>query len=224
VRFLFPPGVEAELRRFNGRGHRPCHSAPLTLCQPGAKAPGQRPTRPWRALLARQVGRWPALFPDQPVCRAPSRAGGGNAVRFLIPPGDGEGTFTAPMAGAIAPATAPRCPLASRGPKPLVSARPAHGGRFSPARSGAGLSWRLDLPIYKAPSRAGGGNALRFLIPPGGAVSCIAGCPVSLAEAITPATAPRWNQDRPGGPQPPAKRPPRPGPAGPVLCDGDTRP
>ena len=44
-----------------GRGHRPCHSATLTLGRPGAKAPGQRPPRPRRALLARRVGRWPAV-------------------------------------------------------------------------------------------------------------------------------------------------------------------
>ncbi|MFN5825432.1 MAG: hypothetical protein ACK446_00015, partial [Rhodobacterales bacterium] len=43
----------------SGRGHRPGHSAALPLGQPGAPAPGQRPTRPWRALPARRVGRWP---------------------------------------------------------------------------------------------------------------------------------------------------------------------
>ena len=35
--------------------------------QPGAKAPGQRPPRPRRALLARRVGRWPLCLPDLPV-------------------------------------------------------------------------------------------------------------------------------------------------------------
>ncbi len=47
VRFLIPPGVEVALRRRHGRGHRPCHSAALSHVQPGAKAPGQRPPRPW---------------------------------------------------------------------------------------------------------------------------------------------------------------------------------
>jgi len=42
------------------------------------------------------------------------------------------------------------------GPKPPASARPAHGGRFSPAGSGAGLPLFPDLPVYRAPSRAGG--------------------------------------------------------------------
>ena len=49
--------------------------------QPGAKAPGQRPTRPRRALLARRAGRWPLLFPGQAVFRAAFRTGGGNAGR-----------------------------------------------------------------------------------------------------------------------------------------------
>jgi len=47
------------------------------------------------------------------------------------------------------------------GPKPPASARPAHGGRFAPAGSGAGLSFVPDLPVCGAPSRAGGGNAGR---------------------------------------------------------------
>jgi len=205
--------------------------------QPGAKAPGQRPTRPWRALLARRVGRWPAVFPDLPVYRAPCRAGRETRVAFPGPARRDERTFTASMAGAIAPATAPRwhldrpgakapgqrptrprrallarrvgrwpfvvlgptdlqgtaprgrgnagrvscsrpegcspgwpvslagaiapataprCPLARRGPKPPASARPATGGRFAPAGSGAGLSGCLNLPVYRAPCRTGG--------------------------------------------------------------------
>jgi len=54
----------------------------------------------------------------------------------------------------------------SRGPMPPASARPAQGGRFSPAGSGAGLLLFPDLPVYRTPSRAGGGNALRFPFPP----------------------------------------------------------
>jgi len=56
--------------------------------------------------------------------------------------------------------------LTSRGQKPPASARPAPGGRFAPAGSGAGLLLVPDLPVCRVPSRAGGGNALRFLIPP----------------------------------------------------------
>ena len=39
-----------------GPSPRPCGTGATQ--RPGAKAPGQRPTRPWRAFLARRVGRW----------------------------------------------------------------------------------------------------------------------------------------------------------------------
>jgi hypothetical protein len=140
----------------SGRGHRPCHSAALSLGQPGAKAPGQRPTLPWRALLARQVGRWPALFLDLTIYRAPSRAGGGNAMRFLSPPG----VAFSRMPG-----------LSGRGHRPCHSAALSLGqpgakapGQRSPCPRRALLArqvgrWPalfLDLTIYRAPSRAGG--------------------------------------------------------------------
>jgi CspA family cold shock protein len=80
-------------------------------------------------------------------------------------------TFAAAMAGAIAPATSARHPHAG-GPKPPASARPAHGGRFSPAGPGAGLCWcgwrgswwqrsaragkRSTFPV---PARTGGGRS-----------------------------------------------------------------
>ncbi len=91
-----------------------------------------------------------------PLCGAPSRAGGGNALSFLAPPGEMNALSPFQWQG---PSPLPkRCAgiRTSRGPKPPASARPAHGGRFSPAGSGAGLSWCLDRPIYRAPSRAGG--------------------------------------------------------------------
>ena len=75
------PHWRKRCHRCNGRGHRPCQSATLPLDQPGAKAPGQRPPRPRRALCTRRAGRWPLMLPDLPVCGAPSRAGGGNAGR-----------------------------------------------------------------------------------------------------------------------------------------------
>jgi len=58
------------------------------------------------------------------------------------------------MAGAIAPAKAPRCLLSSRGPKPPASARPAPGGRWP--------AFLPDLPVCGAPSRTGGENAGRL--------------------------------------------------------------
>ncbi len=138
--------------------------------QPGAKAPGQRPPRPRQALLARRAGRWPLLFPDLPVYRAPSCAGGetrcvscsrleGRSCAILDARSLWQGPSPLPQRHAGI--------RTSRGSKPPASARPAPGGRFSPAGSGAGLSLFPDLPVCGAPSRAGGGNALRFLFPPG---------------------------------------------------------
>jgi hypothetical protein len=113
-----------------------------------------------------------------------------------------KSSSTASMAGAIAPATALRCPLASRGPKPPASARPAPGGRFSPAGSGAGLSLFPDLPVYRAPYRTGGGNAVRFLFPPGaGATAVRRACPPPPWQGPSP--LPQRYGDTPpaGGPQ-----------------------
>ena len=111
------------------------------------------------------------------------------------------------LAAAIAPATEPRCPLAHRGPKPPASARTAHGRRFAPAGSGAGLSWRLDRPIYRAPYRAGGGNAVRFLFPP------------ALAKALPPLQwqGPSPLPQRPADPWPAGGQSPRPAPAPPAV-------
>ncbi len=212
------------------------------------------PKPPATPRPARPGGRVPLMSRMAPVSGV-HRARAGERGAFPVPARTDESSFTAAMAGAIAPATALRCPVASRGPKPAASARPApggrfspagsgaglcrsrtcrstghrragagkrgafpvparsciipdarslwqgpsplpqrhagiragrgpkppasarpaHGGRFSPAGSGAGLSWRLDLPIYRAPSRAGGGNAMRFLSPPGVAFSRMPG-------------------------------------------------
>jgi len=85
------PEGRKTFHRCTGRGHRPCHSATLTLGEPGAKAPGQRPSRPWRALRTRRAGRWPAVVRVAPVLVGLPRAGGGNAVRFRFPPPTGSG-------------------------------------------------------------------------------------------------------------------------------------
>jgi len=157
VRFLIRPEWRKHFHRFNGRGHRPCHSATLILGQPGAKAPGQRPTRPRRALACAGPGL--AGLQGAVPC------GRGSALRFLIPPGEVKALSTLQWQG---PSPLPnRCAWirTGRGPKPPASARPAHGGRFAPAGSGAGLSWCLDLPVYRAPSRAGGETRVAFPVP-----------------------------------------------------------
>jgi len=63
-------------------------------------------------------------------------------------------------------------PHQTTGPAKIIetSALPAPGGHFSRAGSGAGLLLFPDRPIYREPSRAGGGNAVRFRVPPRGAI------------------------------------------------------
>jgi len=81
-----------------GRGYRPCHSATLTLGRPGAKAPGQRPSRPWRARRPRRDGRWPRLRLWSRSVRHRRAGGGENAVRFLFPP---KGAIPLPGSGRV---------------------------------------------------------------------------------------------------------------------------
>jgi hypothetical protein len=105
---------------------------------PGAKAPGQRPPRPRRALHARRVGRWPLLFPDLPVCRTPSRAGGETQCVSCSRP-EWRKQFHRFNGRGHRPCHSATLRLGQPGPKPPSSARPAPGGRFAPAGSGAGL-------------------------------------------------------------------------------------
>ena len=83
------PHRRKPFHRCHGRGHRPCHSAALIPGQPGAKAPGQRPPRPWRALHARRDGRWPAVAPGPDDLRGtvPRRAGETQCVSRSRPKG-----------------------------------------------------------------------------------------------------------------------------------------
>jgi len=145
--------------RPNGRSRR-CQETPAGAIAPatasgrdqdgpGAKAPGQRPPRHRRALRPRRVGRWPLLLPDLPVWVALSSAGGGNAVRFLFPPGrafsripgrSGRGHRPCPSAE---PGSGP-----TGGPQSPASARPAPAGAGLPLRG-----WRR--PLWHLPAGAG---------------------------------------------------------------------
>jgi len=90
------------------------------------------------------------------------RGRGKRGSRFLIPPALTKALSPRHWQG---PLPLPQCCAGirtSRGPKPPASARPAPGGRFAPAGSGAGLSWCLDQPIYRAPSRSGGETRVAF--------------------------------------------------------------
>jgi len=155
-----------------GRCHRPWHSAKMTPGQPSAKAPGQRPPRPWRALRPRRVGRLSLSLPDPPVYRAPFRAGGGNAGRvswsrpewrrqFHRSNGRGHrpchsATLTLDQPGAQSPRPAPAPPSAGASPPPgraLASVLPGPAG------------------LQGAVAR-GRGNAVRFLVPPARTKHC----------------------------------------------------
>ena len=156
------PNGRGDLHRVNGRVHLPYHGTTLPLGQPGAEAPGQRPPRPWRALCSGRVGRWPLSLPDLPVHRAPSRAGGETRVAFPVPARTGEGTLTASMAGAIAPATVLRRDQdrpGAQSPRSAPAPPPASARPWRALCSGRVGRWPLslpDLPVYRAPCRAGG--------------------------------------------------------------------
>ena len=77
-----------------------------------------------RALLARRVGRWPLLVWVAWVLVAAFRAGGGNAVRFLVPPELTKALSPPPWRG---PSPLPQRnadPWPAGSPKPPASARP----------------------------------------------------------------------------------------------------
>ncbi len=143
-----------------GRGHRPCHSA-----APGSgRAGGPKPPASARPAHG---GRWPLCRPDRPLYGAPSRAGGGSAgrVSWSHPDGRSRG-YPVSLAGAIAPATAPRRDQDRPGAQ---SPRPA------PAPPSAGASRPPGRALASVPPGPAGlqgtfprgrGNALRFLIPP----------------------------------------------------------
>jgi CspA family cold shock protein len=172
-------------RRCHGRGHRPCHSAPLIPGPPGAQSPRPAPAPP-PAGASRPPGRALAsAIPGPADLQGTVPHGRGNAVRFPIPP---------------APTNAPS-PMHWQGPSPLPLPNsdtwPAGGQcpprprRALPARRvGRWPALCLDLPIHGEPSRTGGGNAVRFGVPPGEALA-MPECPVSLAGVIAPATASR---------------------------------
>jgi len=93
-----------------GRGNRPGHALRVLQVRRGPKPPARACPAPG--------GRWPVVGPGPAGLQGTvPRGRGKRGSRFLFPHGTGESTFTAAMAGAIAPATAPRCLLSSRGPK-----------------------------------------------------------------------------------------------------------
>jgi hypothetical protein len=117
--------------------------------RPGAKVPGQRPTRPWRALAC-CCSR---------TCRSTancSARAGKCGSRFLAPP-EGARALSPRQWQGPSPLPQRRAGIRTgRGPKPPASARPAHGGRFPPAGSGAGLRCSMACrSTGHRPARAG---------------------------------------------------------------------
>ena len=76
-RFLFPPAPTKALSPLQWQRPSPLPQRHADPCQPGATAPGQRPTRPWRALRPRRVGRWPfrGAWTDRSTGNRAARAG-----------------------------------------------------------------------------------------------------------------------------------------------------
>jgi hypothetical protein len=130
-----------ELLRCHGRGHRPCHSATLILGPPGAQSPRPAPAPPpagasrppGRALASVGVG---GTGPGGSVPR-----GRGKRSAFPGPARSGGGIASLPWQGLSPLPQRPADLWPAGGPKPPASARPATGGRFSPAGSGAGLCY-----------------------------------------------------------------------------------
>jgi len=183
---------------FSGRGYRPCHSA----------APGSGPAlgpKPPASARPAPGGRWPAVTRVETPLLLRFRARGGNAMRFQIAR---ELAKALPPLQWQGPMPLPQCRAGirtSRGPKPPASARPAHGGRFSPAGSGAGLCVSRTCRS-KGHRSARAGKRAAFPVPARTGEGTFT---AAMAGAIAPATALRWHRDRPGAQSPrPAPAPP----------------
>jgi hypothetical protein len=189
--FWSRPEGRKQFLRFNGRGHRPCHSATLASGPAGGQSPRPVPAPPPAGALP-PPGRALA-FCSSRTCRStghrPARAGETRCVSGSRP--EWRKQFHRCNGRGYRLCHAATSPAASRGPKPPASARPAPGGRW--------LLLFLDLPVCGAPFRAGGGNAVRFLCPPGGAFPCIPGCLAFLARDIAFAKAPHCPLPAGGG-------------------------
>ncbi len=96
-----------------------------------------------------------------------------------------------------------------RGPKPPASARPATGGRFAPAGSGAGLCFSRTCRSTGDRRARAGETRVAFPVP---ARTGDGTFTASMAGAITPAIALRRDQDRLGAKSP--RQAPAPPPAG----------
>ncbi len=166
-RFLLPPDQAKALSPLPWRGPTPLPQHHADPWPAGGQSPRPAPA-PLPAGASPPPGRALAsVFPGPAGLQGTvPRGRGKRGSRFLIPPGGGK---VLPMPKWQGPSPLPRCHAGvrtSRGPKPPASARPAPGGRFSPAGPGAGLCWfRTCRSAGDRPARAGKRGS-RFLIPP----------------------------------------------------------
>jgi hypothetical protein len=185
VRFLVPPAPTKALSPHPGRGHRPCHSATPIPSQPGGQSPRPAPAPTRRALAS--------AIPAPAGLRGTVQHGRGNAVRFLVPPAPTKALSPLSWQGPSPLPQGPADPWSAGGPMPPASARPAPGGRFSPAGSGAGLSWcGQHRSWWQRSARAGETRCVSGSRPDWGRKNIVrTTSPAAMAGAIAPATAPR---------------------------------
>ena len=134
----------------------------------GCRSPKQAPrgrTRfcasPVLPGLARRCAGWSGLGAGIPPGR------GKRGSRFRVPPGGAKGPSPLQWQG---PSPLPQRPADHRpaaGQSPRPAARPAHGGRFAPPGSGAGLRWCRWHRSWRKRSARAGKCGSRFLLPPG---------------------------------------------------------
>ena len=99
-RLLFPPGEAKALPPLQWQGLSPLPQRHAGSCPAGGQSPRPAPAPP-------TAGAGLLFVPELPVCRH-RRVRAGKRAAFPGPARRADGTFNASMAGAIAPATAPR--------------------------------------------------------------------------------------------------------------------
>jgi len=148
--------------RFNGRGHRPCHSATPISGPAGGQSPRPAPAPPL-AGASRPPGRALAFRgarTHRSTGQRPARAGK-RGSRFLIPP---EQAKALPPRQWQGPSPLPPCYADIRtswGPKAPGQRPPRPRRALRPRRVGRWPLCLPELPVYSGPFRSGGGNAGR---------------------------------------------------------------
>jgi len=170
-RFLVPPEEVKALSPLPWQGPSPLPLRQAGPCPAGGQSPRPAPAPPL-AGASRPPGRALASTGPGPagLQGTVARGRGKRGSRFLIPPA----LTTAPSSllwqrpSPLPQSNADPCPAG--GPKPPASARPALGGRFAPAGSGAGLCCAVGTgPVWKRSAQAGKRGS-RFLFPSKGEI------------------------------------------------------